>query len=376
MEAVGRLAGGVAHDFNNLMTAISGYSELLLKSLASEDPNRLDVEEIRKAGLRASGLTRQLLAFSRKQVLQARPLAVNDVLRELEKMLRRLIGEDIELALELAGDLATVKADPGQIEQVVMNLVINSRDAMPNGGRVTIATLNAAFGAQGAPAQSEIKSGRYVLLSVRDEGTGMDPATLSRIFEPFFTTKEQGKGTGLGLATVYGIVKQSGGHVFVESEVGQGTTFKIYLPAVGEAALPLAAAPAGEPRVGTETVLLVDDDEMVRRFAERVLREHGYTVHAAAGAEEALAACARIGPSIRLLLTDVVMPRVNGTELAARVRALFPGIRVVFMSGYSAEGVIDRALLSATTSFLQKPLTVEGLTRRVRDALDAPAPKP
>jgi CheY-like chemotaxis protein len=245
---------------------------------------------------------------------------------------------------------------------------------MPRGGRVTISTRNVMFGPENAP-HFEIKPGAHVMLAVSDQGEGMDQATIARIFEPFFTTKEQGKGTGLGLATVYGIVKQSGGGVFVYSEPGQGTTFKVYLPIVGGAPEPVAAAAPGQPRTGTETVLLVDDDEMVRNFVERVLRQHGYTVHAAADAEAALAVCAREAASIRLLLTDVVMPGMNGAELAVRVRSLLPGVRVVFMSGYTDEAIVDRALASATASYMQKPLTVDGVTRKVREALDAPAPQ-
>ena len=376
MEAVGRLAGGVAHDFNNLLTAISGYCELLLKSLPLDDPNRLDVEEIGKAGQRAAGLTRQLLAFSRKQVLQPRSLDVNEVLRELEKMLRRLIGEDVELVFELDGGLGTVKADPGQIEQVVMNLAVNSRDAMPKGGRITIKTKNVLIGPGDAAAYYELSPGPYALLSVSDNGSGMDSATLARVFEPFFTTKEPGIGTGLGLATVHGIVKQSGGGVFVDSELGRGTDFKIYLPAIGEPVQALKASPSSGTPAGQETVLLVDDDEMVRKFASRVLRQAGYTVLPAKDAKEALAACALAGASIRLLLTDVVMPQMRGPELAARVRALVPGVKVVFMSGYTEEGVVRSELLASGAMFLQKPIGLEQLTRKVREALDAPGPRP
>ena len=329
MEAVGRLAGGVAHDFNNLLTAISGYSEFLLLNLAPEDPNRLDVEEIRKASRRAAGLTRQLLAFSRKQILQPRLMDANGVLRELDKMLRRLIGEDIELVLDLAADLGTVKADPGQIEQAVMNLVLNSRDAMPKGGRVTIETKNVDLGLSYAQSHFDVVPGPHVMIAVSDQGTGMDSATLARVFEPFFTTKEQGKGTGLGLATVYGIVKQSGGSVFVYSEPGQGTAFKIHLPRVQCAAEPLKARPEPAPRPGSETLLLVEDDEQVRHFAKRSLQQFGYEVLEAVNPEEALAVCARADEArrIRLLLTDVVMPRMHGTELAGRVRASLPGSR-------------------------------------------------
>ncbi len=374
MEMVGRLAGGIAHDFNNLLTAISGYSEFLLKSMAPEDPNRADVEEIRTAGKRAAALTRQLLAFSRKQVLQLRLLDVNDVLKELDKMLRRLIGEDIELALDLAADLGTVKADPGQIEQVVVNLVVNARDAMPKGGRISIQTKNVELGPSFVKTHIDVTPGPHAMLAVSDTGTGMDQATLSHLFEPFFTTKERGKGTGLGLSTVYGIVKQSGGSVYVYSELGRGTTFKVYLPIVGESAPPLKARVEAAPRGGSETVLLVEDDELVRNFAVRALRQYGYEVLVAKIPEEALSFCADPPAAIKLLLTDVIMPKMRGTELAERVRAAVPGVKVLFMSGYTDEGVVRDELIAPDAPFLQKPMTPDALARKVRGILDGPAP--
>lgn len=372
MEAVGRLAGGVAHDFNNLLTAIGGYGHFLRDSLPAGDKRREDVEEIMKAAERAAGLTRQLLAFSRQQVLQMKVLDCNALVAELEKMLRRIIGEDVELVAELSKETGRIKADPGQIEQVLLNLVVNAKDAMPGGGRITIGTTNVELGEEYARMHLQVKQGSYVMFSVADTGCGMDESTLSRIFEPFFTTKEQGKGTGLGLATVYGIVKQSGGGIYVYSEPGQGTVFKIYFPRVDEAAQPVAApaAPRGAA-AGTETVLVVEDDEMVRKFVQRALAEAGYQVLAARDPAAAVELCERHASPIHLILSDVVMPQMHGPELMKKLTLLRPQARVIFMSGYTDTAVAHRDLVASGVPFLQKPLAPGVLTRKVREVLDA-----
>ena len=369
MEAVGQLAGGVAHDFNNLLTAITGYSDLAIRRLKAEDPLRHHIEEIKKAGERAAALTRQLLAFSRKQVLQPKVFNINAVVSEMEKMLRRLIGEDMEFRTALASDLGSIKADPGQIEQVLLNLCVNARDAMPGGGKLTIETSNVYLDEEYASRHVGVGSGDYVMLAVSDTGCGMNDETLAHIFEPFFTTKEMGKGTGLGLSTVYGIVQQSGGNVWVYSEVGRGTTFKVYLPRVGEAAEECAAASETSALpAGAEKILLVEDDEMVRLVAREIISSGGYTVLEADGLSEALRHCAE-NADIALLLTDVVMPQLNGKELAERLSALLPGMRVLFMSGYTEtvvhDGVLDRGL-----NFIQKPFTPYSLLRKLREVLD------
>ncbi len=371
MEAVGRLAGGIAHDFNNILTAITGYAGLLLEDLAGDDARRADVDEIRRAAERAAALTRQLLAFSRQQVLAPRVLDLNELVTNLDKMLRRLIGEDMELVTVPAPDLGAIRADPGQLEQVLVNLVVNARDAMPEGGRLTIETANVTLDEEYARLHAPAVPGRYVLLAVSDTGMGMDPETRSHIFEPFYTTKEKGKGTGLGLATVYGIVKQSGGFVWVYSEPGQGATFKIYLPRVDEPAQPLEPlATATTSLRGTETVLLVEDEVTVRAVAREMLERQGYTVLEATGAEAAMAlAEAHRGP-IHLLLTDVVMPGSSGRALADRLTALRPELRVLFMSGYTDEAVVRHGILERGVAYLQKPFAPEGLARRVREVID------
>jgi PAS domain S-box-containing protein len=373
IEAVGRLAGGIAHDFNNLLTVITGYSEFLLKSLGPEDPLRLDAEEIRKAADRATSLTRQLLAFSRRQILQPKILNLNEVVADMDKLLRRLIGEDIDLLTNLAPNLSLAKADPGQVEQVVVNLAINARDAMPDGGRLTVGTADVAIAEAFVSRQSTVPPGEYVMLAVSDTGVGMDEETLERIFEPFFTTKEVGKGTGLGLATVYGIIKQSGGHVWVYSEVGHGTTFKIFLPRVTRdgAPAPEREGATREAVGGTETVLLVEDEDGVRKLACESLRRRGYRVLEAAGSLEALEVCRGAEGPIHLLVTDVVMPRMSGRELAERVSFLRPGIRVLYMSGYTQDAIIHRGVLNEETEFLEKPFTPDALARKVRKVLDA-----
>ncbi|HEX8174161.1 MAG TPA: PAS domain S-box protein [Pyrinomonadaceae bacterium] len=371
MEAVGRLAGGVAHDFNNLLTAITGYSDLSLRRLEGNNPLRRNIEEIRKAADRAANLTRQLLAFSRKQVLQPKVLNLNDVVSDMDKMLRRLIGEDVDLLCIPAPALGCIKADPGQIEQVIMNLVVNSRDAMPRGGKLTIEAQNIFLDEVYAGGHVPVLPGAYVMLMISDTGCGMDQETQARIFEPFFTTKEQGKGTGLGLSTVYGIVKQSGGYVWVYSEVGCGTTFKIYLPRVdGEAQAEITRDLLAPLPQGTETVLLVEDEEIVRRMARQVLEMNGYCVLEAGGAREAIEICEQYKGPIHLLLTDVVMPQMGGKELAGQINALRRQIKVLFMSGYTNDAIVHHGVLDRNVAFLQKPFMPSALAHRVREVLN------
>jgi PAS domain S-box-containing protein len=374
MEAVGRLAGGIAHDFNNLLTAIAGYSDLLLTELPANDPRRESAVEIREAGRRAAGLTQQLLAFSRRQVLEPRVLDLNAVIAGMEKMLRRVIGEDVELTTALDPDLWRTMADPGQIEQAIVNLAVNARDAMPRGGQLTLETANVTLDEKFASAYATVQPGPHVMLAVSDTGVGMDAALQSRLFEPFFTTKERGKGTGLGLSTTYGIVKQSGGSIWVYSEPGLGTTFKIYLPRCEE---PLegtereAPSPPLELRPGTETVLLVEDEAEVRRLVERLLRMHGYAVIAAASPAEALTAAKTAG-RIDLLVTDVIMPGMNGRQMASALAAERPRMRVLYMSGYTDAAIAHQGILPPGTAFLSKPFTPDILARKVREVLDAP----
>jgi signal transduction histidine kinase len=371
MEAVGRLAGGVAHDFNNLLTAIFGYADFAMEELPATSSAREDIEEIRKAALRASTLTRQLLAFSRQQVLEPVVLNMNELVGDLNKMLRRLIGEDVELRQSLAADLGNVKADHGQLQQVLMNLVVNARDAMPTGGRLSIETANAELSRQYAEQHQPVIPGQYVMLAVSDTGTGMTPETKARIFEPFFTTKEKGKGTGLGLSTVYGIVKQSGGYVWVYSELGRGTTFKIYLPRVDEAAMEIAQRREPGTLTGTETILLAEDDGTLRALAAEALAKLGYTVLAAANGPEALAtAAAHTGP-IHLLVTDVVMPGLSGRGVAQQLGEVRPDTRVLYISGYTDDAIVHHGMLAPGLSFLQKPFTPAALARKVREVLES-----
>ncbi|HEX7124838.1 MAG TPA: ATP-binding protein [Thermodesulfobacteriota bacterium] len=389
LEAVGRLAGGIAHDFNNLMTAVTGFAELALARVPQGDRLRNDLEEIRRAGVRAASLTRQLLAFSRQQVLEPRVLDLTAVVTGMEQMLRRVIGEDIRLATSTAPALRPVRADPGQLEQVLMNLALNARDAMPAGGTLTIETANAEVQEAGAERHGVMRPGRYTRMTVSDTGGGMDAHTRANVFEPFFTTKAPGKGTGLGLATVYGIVKQSGGYVWVDSEPGHGAAFTIYLPSVdepcGRASRPrgrvsrppqgrVPDAPPPRPAGGRGAILLVEDDEAVRDIARRVLEQAGYTVLVAADGEQALAIATRREAPLDLLLADVVMPRGTGPEVAARVSAAHPGIRVLFTSGYAESAVLDRVRIDAQEAFIAKPFTGEALVRKVRDVLEAPPP--
>jgi two-component system cell cycle sensor histidine kinase/response regulator CckA len=372
LEAVGKLAGGVAHDFNNLLTAIIGYSDLSLLQLKDDDPVRHNLEEIKTASDRAASLTRQLLAFSRKQILAPKVLDLNLVVRDVHKMLRRLIGEDIDLVINAAADLGKVKADPAQVEQTLLNLAINARDAMPRGGKVVIETANATMDESYALQHAPALAGEYVMVAMTDTGCGMDKETQTRIFEPFFTTKEQGKGTGLGLSTVYGIVKQSGGYIWVYSELGIGTSFKIYLPRLagaGGAASTKSRLDEGDYR-GTETILLVEDEEMLRRIGSLMLESHGYQVLSAANGQDALKLCYENARTIGLVLTDVIMPGMGGRVLAERIAVLCPETPVLFMSGYTDDSIVRHGLLGDQLNFIQKPFTANGLAKKVRGVLD------
>ncbi len=370
MEAVGQLAGGIAHDFNNLLTVINGYGQVLLESFEPEDPNREMVEEVVKAGVRAAALTKQLLAFSRRQVLELRVINVNSVVSGIESMLRRLIGENIRLRSKLDPRVGNIKADPGQLEQVIVNLVVNARDAMPNGGTLTIETANVDLDEAYAAEHAAVQPGPYAVLIVSDTGTGMDAQTQARIFEPFFTTKGLGRGTGLGLATVYGIVKQSGGYIWVYSEPGHGTTFKIYLPRLSdEVLLPAASAAPSESLAGGETILVVEDDASIRGLIQNLLSRQGYTVLVVGGAQEALETCQTLQGSIDLLLTDVVMPDMGGPELASQLLELRPEMRVVYMSGYTENTISQHGVLNQEITLLEKPFTAESLVRKVREVL-------
>ncbi|HEX6048910.1 MAG TPA: ATP-binding protein, partial [Gemmatimonadaceae bacterium] len=375
MEAVGRLAGGVAHDFNNLLTVITSYSTMALGSLRPQDPLREDMTEIRDAAERAARLTQQLLAFSRKQVMKPQVLNLTRMAADMEQMLRRLIGEDVILELRLAADLGAVSADPGQIEQVIMNLVVNARDAMPGGGRLVIETQNVDFSTELSMAELGRPAGQYVQLSVIDTGTGMSPETQASLFEPFFTTKEAGKGTGLGLSTVYGIVKQSGADIHVRSELGRGTTFRLFFPRV-EAAAPVPVSAARVKSLATapvETILLVEDDEPLRHLAARVLRDAGYTVLDSRTATDAVLLGTHHNGPIDLLLTDVVMPQMSGRTVAELLTKQRPALRVLYMSGYTDDMVVKRGVLATETEFLQKPFTPEQLLQQVRVVLDQAA---
>jgi len=371
MEAIGRLAGGVAHDFNNMLTAIIGYSQLVQAQLDDSSPLRHDIEEIEKAGNRAAGLTAQLLAFSRKQVLQPKVLDLNEVMSDVDKMLRRLIGEDIDLVTIGMPDLGRVKADPGQVEQILLNLALNSRDAMPRGGKLIIETANIELDEIYASSHADVVPGRYVMLAVSDTGHGLDAETQSHIFEPFFTTKPQGKGTGLGLSTVFGIVRQSGGHVWVYSEPGHGAAFKVYFPRVDEPA-DAAAAPikSVESLYGSENILVVEDDEAVRDVSRLALEKYGYTVLEAERGTQALEAFGPLATAIDLVVTDVIMAGMSGPGLVLRLQKLHPDVKVLYVSGYTEEATIHHGVLTEGIAFLQKPFTPDGLVRKVRQLLD------
>jgi signal transduction histidine kinase/FixJ family two-component response regulator len=372
LEAIGQLAGGVAHDFNNLLTAINGYSALALRRLGEDHPIASYLEEIKKAGDRAANLTRQLLAFGRKQLLQPLSLNLNDIVTDMNKMLKRLIGENIDLVAKLNPALKQIKADPGQVEQVLVNLVVNARDAMPRGGTLTIETANAQLDGAYASKHIGVIPGSYIMLVVSDTGSGMDQETQARMFEPFFTTKEKGKGTGLGLSTVYGIVRQSGGNVWVYSEPNRGTSFKIFLPQIeaevgvdGDSVLVSAAAR------GSETVLLVEDEDTVRNLAAEILKDRGYQVLEANGGEEAIGLCRKHKEPIHLLITDVVMPKMSGKDVAQQLQLIHPETKVLFMSGYTDEAIVHHGIVDADIAFIQKPFSEDALALKIRDVLDS-----
>ena len=375
MEAVGRLAGGIAHDFNNLLTIIKGYTELAVQRKDLPTAVRADIEHIDDASERAAGLVRQLLAFSRKQVLQPKNLDLNAIVLGLEKLLRRLIGEDIEMRTVVSAGLGTIKADPAQVEQVLMNLVVNARDAMPKGGKMIVETSNVDLDKTYASEHISVKPGRYVMLAVSDSGTGMSPETIAHIFEPFFTTKGGTKGTGLGLATVYGIVKQSGGYIWVYSEPDNGSTFKVYFPRVDEQVEKDAQNTRNEKAErGSETVLLVEDDDAVRELAEVILTAQGYTVICANGPKSAEEIAGERADEIDLVLTDVIMPTMSGRELVKKLSAKNPKMRVLYMSGYTDNVIAQGGVLEEGLAFLQKPFTPRALSQKVREVLDASVP--
>lgn len=371
MEAVGRLAGGVAHDFNNLLTVIKGYSDLMLSELRHGERHRSEVEEIRRAAERAAELTRQLLAFSRKQVMEPKVIDLNSIVSTMDRLLRRLLGEDVELYVSLDPQLGAVKADPGQIEQVIMNLAVNARDAMPGGGHLTIETKNVDFDSSGSKDRNMPSPGSYAMIAVTDTGTGMDRETITHIFEPFFTTKELGKGTGLGLSTAYGIVKQSGGHVAVYSEVGRGSCFKVYLPiAAGSVIEHESRMVAPVAQAAHETILLVEDEDGVRALVKQILQKNGYVVIEARNGAEALLACEQHSGKIDLLLSDVVLAHMSGREIARQLTAKRTDLKVLFVSGYTEEAIMHNGVLEPGTAFLQKPFTPAALARKIREVLD------
>ncbi|MBN2037965.1 MAG: response regulator, partial [Chitinispirillaceae bacterium] len=373
MEAIGSLAGGIAHDFNNLLSVILNYTGFAIEDMREGDPVRNDLLKVKNAGERAAVLTRQLLAFSRRQVLQPVALDLNQVATDLDKMLRRTIGKDIDLVLVLAPDLGVVRADPGQIEQVLINLVVNARDAMHKGGRLTIETSNAEIDEEYVACHMALKPGSYVRLTLTDSGCGMDEKTKARLFEPFFTTKEKGKGTGLGLSMVHGFVKQSNGDILVYSEPGQGTTFKIYLPRDLSGTKATVIKPPTVPKqtTGTETILVVEDEEELRTIAGRILELAGYKVLIAADGDEALKVSAGHAGDIQLLLTDVVMPRMNGWMLAQQLKKTRPALKVIYMSGYTDDVIVRHGEFDPGIPFLSKPFTAEAMMRKVREVMDS-----
>jgi signal transduction histidine kinase len=372
LEAIGQLAGGIAHDFNNLLTVIGGYCELLLRAAELDESAREKIEEVKSAAERASSLTRQLLAFSRKQVLKPELLDPNSLVEGIGKMLRRLIGEDVEVITSLTPDVGTINADPSQIEQVLINLVVNARDAMPNGGTIIIETANVELDQAYSDMHIAVNPGPYIMLAVSDTGTGMDAETVKHMFEPFFTTKELGRGTGLGLSTIYGIVKQSGGNIWVYSELGKGTTFKIYLPLADNDQAKSSASKQPQKAVTTanETILLVEDEEIVRKLTGEILKATGYKVLLAKNGQEAIEICQAYGGTIDLMLTDVVMPGMNGKMVADNLKPFRPEMQVLFMSGYTDDSIIHHGVLDPGTNFLDKPFTVDALTSKVRETLN------
>ncbi|MDP9002567.1 MAG: response regulator [Myxococcota bacterium] len=374
LDAIGGLAAGIAHDFNNLMSVVLSYSELLAGDLKQGDPMRDDLDQIGIAGRRAVDLTRQLLAFSRQQALQPKIIDLREIVGGMEKMLGRLIGEDVELIATVTPALGRIMVDPGQMEQVVMNLAVNARDAMPAGGKLTIETADVVLNETYASKHVGVKPGPHVLLTVSDTGTGMDEVTQARMFEPFFTTKEAAKGTGLGLATVFGIVRQSGGTIAVDSELGKGTTFRVYFPTIDRAVIVRGSMPPQDRRTlrGSETILLVEDDEHVRILARTILRKYGYNVLDAHSGGDALLLCEQHDSVIHLLVTDVVMPRMSGPQLAARLLSLRPEMKVLYISGYEGDGVMRHGIVDPAVQLLEKPFTPEMLARKVREVLGAP----
>ena len=374
VEALGRLAGGVAHDFNNLLTVISGYSEVALKGLHEKDPLYEELGEVVEAARRAAQLTGQLLAFGRKQIISPMVIDLNPIISKMEKMLRRLIGEDVEFVTYLQPDLNRIKVDPSQIEQVIVNLAVNARDAMPKGGKLTIESHNITLDESYAKAHVSVNPGEYVMLSVSDTGIGMDEETRSYLFEPFFTTKGPGKGTGLGLATVYGIVKQSGGHIWVYSETGRGAIFKVYFPQVTEQADRVRLdTPLSRTIGGSETVLIAEDEEALRKLGSLILRRNGYTVLEGANGDEALLLSEQHAGGIHLLITDVVMPQMSGQELARLLGPKRPDMKVLYVSGYTANAIVHHGVLDQGVNFLPKPFTADAILRKVRDVLDSPS---
>ncbi len=371
MEAVGRLAGGVAHDFNNMLAVIMSYADLLEMDFAAGTPQLEDLREITSAARRAAGLTRQLLAFSRQQVLEPRVLDPNEVIDGVEKMLRRIIGENITIAMALTPTVSHIRADPGQLEQVILNLAVNARDAMPAGGRLTLETAEVELDDPYTASHPTVTPGRYVMIAVSDTGTGMDAATQARIFEPFFTTKEKGQGTGLGLATVYGIVKQSAGYIWVYSEPNRGSTFKVYLPSVaGTEEAAVMSIPEMQPARGLETILFVEDEPALRTAGAQILGRYGYTVIVAGSGDEALALWHQQATVIDLIATDIVMPGITGPETVERLRAVHPSVKVLFMSGYTDATVLEHGVSIMGAAFLQKPYSAATLTQKVREVLD------